>query len=95
MKENDISQFPVMENNEIVGSISERNILTALVDGADSHNTQVKGVMLQSFPYVGLNDKAKDISKIINKNTPAVLVKDTAGQIHIITEYDLIDAMAR
>lgn len=95
MKENDISQFPVMDNDTIVGSISERNILTALVDGADSHNTRVKGVMLQSFPYVGLNDKAKDISKIINKNTPAVLVKDTAGQIHIITEYDLIDAMAR
>lgn len=95
MKENDISQFPVTKNGEIVGSVSERNILSALLEGSHAKETPVSGVMLQSFPYVGLNDKAKDISKLINKNNTAVLVKDTAGLIHIITEYDLIDAMAR
>jgi cystathionine beta-synthase len=94
MKKYDISQFPVSKEAEIVGSVTERNILTALVDGADAHQTPVSGVMLQSFPYVGINDKAKDISKLISKSNSAVLVKDVAGAVHIITEYDLIDAMA-
>lgn len=95
MKENDISQFPVTKNNEIIGSVTERNILSALVDGANAKETAVSGVMLQSFPYVGMNDKAKDISKLISKSNPAVLVKDVSGQVHVITEFDLIDAMAR
>ncbi len=94
MKKYDISQFPVTKDQEIVGSVTERNILNALVDGADANETKVSGVMLESFPYVGINDKAKDISKLISKSNSAVLVKDIAGAIHIITEYDLIDAMA-
>lgn len=95
MKKHDISQFPVTKEDEIVGSVTERNILSALVDGANAHETKVSGVMLPSFPYVGINDKAKDISKLISKSNSAVLVKDIAGATHIITEYDLIDAMAR
>lgn len=94
MKKYDISQMPVTKDGEIMGSITERNILSALVDGADAHETSVSGIMLQSFPYVGINDKAKDISKLISKSNSAVLVKDIAGATHIITEYDLIDAMA-
>ena len=94
MKKYDISQMPVTKDGEIVGSITERNILSALLDGADAHETSVSGIMLQSFPYVGINDKAKDISKLISKSNSAVLVKDIAGATHIITEYDLIDAMA-
>lgn len=94
MKKYDISQMPVTNDGEIVGSITERNILSALLDGADAHETSVSGIMLQSFPYVGINDKAKDISKLISKSNSAVLVKDIAGATHIITEYDLIDAMA-
>tara|TARA_B100001093_G_scaffold466727_1_gene485347 strand:- start:1824 stop:3188 length:1365 start_codon:yes stop_codon:yes gene_type:complete len=94
MKKYDISQMPVTKDGDIVGSITERNILSALLDGADAHETSVSGIMLQSFPYVGINDKAKDISKLISKSNSAVLVKDIAGATHIITEYDLIDAMA-
>lgn len=94
MKKYDISQFPVTKDGDITGSVTERNILTALVDGADASNTPVHKLMHQSFPYVGINEKAKDISKLINKSNTAVLVKDIAGATHIITEYDLIDAMA-
>jgi len=93
-KKYDISQFPVSSAGLVVGSVTERNILSSLVDGADAHKTPVSEVMLQSFPYVELNDKAKDISKLISKSNSAVLVKDVAGAVHIITEFDLIDAMA-
>jgi cystathionine beta-synthase len=94
MKKYDISQFPVSKGGEIIGSVTEHNILEALVEGVDAHKTAVVGVMLQSFLYVDINEKVKDISKLISKSNSAVLVKDVAGAIHIITEYDLIDAMA-
>lgn len=94
MKKYDISQLPVAKAGEIVGSVTERGILSALVGGADAHQTPVGQVMQEAFPFVEINDKAKDISKLINKSNSAVLVKDVAGVVHIITEYDLIDAMS-
>lgn len=91
MKGLNISQLPVVDGDDIVGSISESVILDALMEGgADS----VGSIMKPPFPTVGLNTPLKEISGLINKDNSAVLVKDLAGVPHIITEYDLIQAMA-
>jgi cystathionine beta-synthase len=34
------------------------------------------------------------VSKLINKETPAVLVKLHSGKHHIITKYDIIECIA-
>jgi cystathionine beta-synthase len=95
MKKYDISQFPVTQDGEISGSVTERGILSALVDGADAHDTPVSQIKQETFPFVSIQEKVKDISKLINKSNSAVLVKDIAGSVHIITEYDLINAMSK
>lgn len=95
MKKYDISQFPVTQDGEISGSVTARGILSALVDGADAHDTPVSQIKQETFPFVSIQEKVKDISKLINKSNSAVLVKDIAGSVHIITEYDLINAMSK
>jgi cystathionine beta-synthase len=94
MKENTISQLPVVENNNVVGSVTEKILLEALLGSRDIATHKVNEIMGAPFEVVDLNSKVKDISKKINKNSTAVLVKDTAGVLNIITEYDLIDAMS-
>ena len=50
--------------------------------------------MSAPFEMININEKVSDISKKIKKNQGAVLVVDLAGITHIITKYDMIEAIA-
>jgi cystathionine beta-synthase len=93
MKELGLSQLPVMKNDEVVGSVTDHSLLTHLLDGAE-RNQKVSTVMGKPFPYVDWASTTKEISARINRENSAVLVKDIGGTTHIITEYDLIQAIA-
>jgi cystathionine beta-synthase len=42
---------------------------------------------------VPANAKLEDISKQINRENDAVMVRDMLGKVHIITKYDIIEAL--
>jgi cystathionine beta-synthase len=94
MKEHGLSQLPVENNGEMVGSISEKIILEKLMDNPFNKDNKVQAVMSPAFPFVELNATANDISKLISKENAAVLVKENSGQTSIITKFDLIESMA-
>ncbi len=94
MKELHITQLPVIEGDKITGSITEHRILQLLVDNPDKRSDEVGKVMGKPFPVVGLTVTAQEISKLISKENNAVMVKANSGAWHIITEFDLIEAMA-
>jgi cystathionine beta-synthase len=50
--------------------------------------------MTSSFPFVDLNTTIDKITTIINKENMAVLVEDQNGNIEIITQYDIINAIS-
>ncbi len=93
MKQLGLSQLPVMKNEEVVGSVTDHSLLTHLLDGAD-RNQLVSAVMGKPFPFVDWKSTSKEISGHINRENSAVLVKDISSVTHIITEYDLIQAIA-
>ena len=94
MKANDISQMPVMNNGDIVGSITETAVLTYLLENP-MNNTEKKvaTIMSKSFPIVDEELSFTQLSKYISKEIPAVLAKDKAGELHILTKYDIIQAV--
>ena len=47
-----------------------------------------------TFPKVDIYDNMQKVTGLINKENSAVMVTDVAGLSHIITEYDLIEAMS-
>lgn len=94
MKQMSLTQLPVMENGNNVGSISEHGILQQLMENIDHRTSTVGQVMAKPFPFVELSDTAATISKQISKDNTAVLVKANSGVTHIITEFDLIEAMS-
>ncbi len=91
MRHNDLSQLPVRHNGDVVGSIDESTILNALLEGGAN---DVASIMKPPFPKVSLAATSKEISAHIKKGSSAVMVEDIAGMDNIITEYDLIQAMA-
>ncbi len=94
MKEMALTQLPVMEGELNLGSITEHGILQLLMENPYHREDEVGNVMGQPFPFVQLNETVTDLSKYISKDNTAVLVKANSGILHIITEFDLIEAMA-
>lgn len=94
IKAKDISQLPVEENGEIIGSITESAVLEYILDSPMKNSTQpVSEIMGPAFPWVELDTPLKALNKVISKTVPAVLAKDSAGNRCIVTQYDIIQAL--
>ena len=91
MKENDISQVTVNDQGEIVGSLTESDIISSLLSNPDNiDNVSVGEIMNEPFPVLEEALSVKELSRYISKKIPAVLVRDGAGVNHILTQYDII-----
>jgi cystathionine beta-synthase len=94
MKDHDISQLPVVEGEQMVGSITENVVLNHLLSNPlDNAMKQVSSVMGPAFPVLSADLPIGKISQYINKQQPAVMAQDKAGVLHIVSEYDLIQAL--
>ncbi len=93
MKEKDISQMPVMKDDEIVGSIAESAILTYLLEHPGDDTATVAAIMGDPFPSVDPELPYRELNRYISKKIPAVLVKEKSGVMHIVTHYDIIQAV--
>lgn len=94
MKEKGLTQLPVTNEGAIVGSISERNILNFIIESGNIKESKVGEVMSKPFPTVEWSMNTSELSKLITKENAAVLVKKPSGEFGIITEFDLIEALA-
>lgn len=94
MKQNGLTQLPVLEDNRLVGSMSENLILQLLMDDHQSRERSVGEVMGGGFPSVAYNASVSDISRYISKDNTAVMVQLPTSDWTIITEFDLIEALA-
>lgn len=91
MKENDISQVTVNDQGEVVGSLTESDLISSLLTNPDNIDTVSVGeIMNEPFPVLEEALSVKELSKYISKKIPAVLVRDGAGVNHILTQYDII-----
>jgi cystathionine beta-synthase len=59
------------------------------------HNAErpLKEVMGAAFPTVQDTTPITQLNRYISKDMPAVLVHDRTGSLHIVTQYDLIQAI--
>jgi len=94
MKKYNITQIPVMKDDALAGSIDESKIFQLLVEDAKLLDKKIEDVMGAPFPVVDEDADIAAVSKLINKETPAVLVKLHSGKHHIITKYDIIECIA-
>ncbi len=94
MKDLDISQMPVMHGQDMVGSILETSVLTYLLENPFQHTEhKVDEIMGAPFPMVQEDLPCKQLNHFISKQNPAVIAKDKAGNLHVLTQYDIIKAL--
>jgi len=93
MRKFDISQIPILKNGEYVGSLSDNQLYATLIEQPEIKNETVDKLMQAPFPFVSPQSTLEDISGLINRENDAVLVRDMLSEVHIITKYDIIEAL--
>jgi cystathionine beta-synthase len=94
MKKFNITQIPVIKDGQFAGSIDESKVFQVLVEDPRLLDKKIEDVMGAPFPIVEESTDINSLSKLINRDTPAVLVKMQNGKYHIVTKYDVIDGIA-
>ncbi|MEO6903646.1 MAG: pyridoxal-phosphate dependent enzyme [Bacteroidia bacterium] len=90
-----ISQIPVKDSNgKFVGSINDTYLYAKLIANPELKKEKITAVSQPPFPEVESNETIENISKKINKDNNAVIVNDRSGTVHIITKYDIIEALS-
>ena len=84
-----------MNHNGPVGAISEGGLFQKIFDNPEIKNAKVESVLEPSYPIVDFDTPVEKLSSLINKEHGAVLAKDEAGSFHIVTKYDVIQALGK
>ena len=95
MKKYDIEHIPVMNGYGPVGAISESGLFKKIFTNPDIKNATVQELLEPPFPVVDFETPVEKLSTLINKENGAVLAKDDTGNFHIVTKYDVIQAMGK
>lgn len=94
MQQYDISQIPVMEGDEFVGSLDDSKLFQMIVSDPAAGDKLVKDVMGKPYPIINSNEDVKKVASHISKENDAVLVDLGDSKYHIITKHDIIGALS-
>jgi cystathionine beta-synthase len=95
MKKYDIEHIPVMDAQNMVGSLSENGLFQQIFTNPDIKNQLVGSVMEQSYPVVDFLTPVEKLGTLINQKNGAVIAKDEKGEFHIVTKYDVIQSLTK
>jgi cystathionine beta-synthase len=89
-----IDQAPVVEGEHFVGSITDGKILDMLIEDPRIKSKQVGEIMDKPLQFVGMDNTVDVLSSLITPHNKALLVRDEHNRVNIITQHDLLLAMA-
>jgi len=94
MQEQDISQLPVFEDEQPIGTVFEDQILNLALQGKDLRKLIVREVMGAAMPQVPANAPIERITHFLSHQGPAVFVEMGEGKLEVLTKFDLMDTIA-
>ncbi|KEO74470.1 cystathionine beta-synthase [Anditalea andensis] len=94
MNNKGVSQIPVLEKGNVIGSLTDSKLLSKLIDNPKLKDAPVSDVMEDAMKFVALDSTLDVLSSLVNKEK-AVLVRDHLDQIHIITKHDILEAATK
>lgn len=94
MNEKSVSQIPVMDNGQVIGSITDNKLLSKIIVKPELKDANVEEVMEESMKFVAMDSTLDVLSSMVDKDK-AVLVRDDLHQIHIITKHDILGAITK
>jgi cystathionine beta-synthase len=94
MQQQDISQLPVFEGDQSVGTVFEDQILNLALQGKDLRKLIVREVMGAAIPRVPASAPVERLTYILSRESPAVFVEMDTGKLEVVTKFDLMDTIA-
>ncbi|MEE8105930.1 MAG: cystathionine beta-synthase [Planctomycetota bacterium] len=91
MKEQGVSQLPVVDNGQLAGIISETDVLARIVGGRASLESTVAEAMIREVETVHLDDDATQLTKVFADGFIGIVVDDQNKLHGVVTQLDLVD----
>ena len=96
MSLHDVSQLPVMDGTNCVGSVSDWSLSVKSLNDTKLLDATVSEVMDAPFPIVDVGQPVDTVAKLLSKSNPAVLVRANGALKGIVTRSDMLNyLMAR
>ncbi|MBI3504534.1 MAG: cysteine synthase A [Proteobacteria bacterium] len=90
MSLHNVSQLPVMDAGNCVGSVSESVLSAKALEDVKLLDKPVSDAMDSPFPVVDSAQPIESIVKLLSKSNPAVLVKQDGSVLGIVTRGDML-----
>jgi cystathionine beta-synthase len=90
---NGISQIPVTDGKNIVGSITDNSLYPQLIANPALKTSKVEELMGAPFQFVNVAESLESVSSQLNRENPALLTRAASGKVYIITKQDVIQAL--
>lgn len=89
MNQSGVSQLPVFEKGNLVGSLTETTLFQRTIETPDVMELTVGAVLEPPFPTVGPDEDVYEVVKLL-RSSPAVLVRDAEKYQGIVTRFDVV-----
>lgn len=93
MSLHDVSQLPVMEDGNCVGSVIDSSLSQKALENPKILDATVSEVMDSPFPMISGDQPVDSVVKLLSKSNPAVLVRGNGKVEGIVTRSDMLHYM--
>jgi len=91
MQENNISQLPVLEGRQIVGSLTEESVMKLLHDGVNFQEQRIGAVMGQPLPTLDGEMDISEAFRVLLSGAAGIVVTRDGMPQGVITRSDLVN----
>ncbi|HWP82082.1 MAG TPA: cystathionine beta-synthase [Bacteroidota bacterium] len=95
INQHNISQMPVIDKGEAVGSVEESDLMGAVLQNPAVFDSPIRSFMKAPFPTIRIDDDIQAAIGVLSKKHPAVLVQEDHKIVGILTRFDVIEYMSR
>ncbi len=85
-----VSQLPVLFEGECVGSLTDGELMSSVIEDPELLDRPVESIMDAPFPVVDSVMEAEGVAQLLTRKNSAVLVREDGEIGGILTRYDLI-----
>jgi cystathionine beta-synthase len=89
MRNSDFSQLPVLDNDKLIGTINENDILNYCGENKDGFSHSIDRAMSDNLHKIDCKSSIDDLSSILNKDSFAMIMEGETF-IGIVTKVDLL-----
>jgi cystathionine beta-synthase len=90
IEEHNVSQLPVLEEGQPVGSVTESALLGEVMEDPARLANEIREMADEPFPVVDADAELSEITSRLTRQNPAILVAENGSVRGILTRYDVI-----